>query len=60
LEVFDADSPVGLVQFDKSELHAPPLMFRVLHSLRPFFVARCVLGARQLWLNPSRNSGPPA
>jgi hypothetical protein len=48
------------VQFDESELLAPPLMFRALHFIRPFFVARCVLGARQLWLNPSRNSGPPA
>jgi hypothetical protein len=41
-------------------LLAPPLMFRVLHFILPIFVARCVLGVRQSWLNPSRNSGPLA
>jgi uncharacterized membrane protein YbhN (UPF0104 family) len=51
LGVFDAAMLVGLSQFDKNELLASLLIFRVLYFILPFCVALCVLGSRELWLS---------
>jgi uncharacterized membrane protein YbhN (UPF0104 family) len=51
LGVFDAAMLVGLSQFDKNELLASLLIFRVIYFILPFFLALCVLGARELWLS---------
>jgi glycosyltransferase 2 family protein len=51
LGVFDAAMLVGLSQFDKNELLASLLIFRVIYFILPFCLALCVLGARELWLS---------
>jgi uncharacterized membrane protein YbhN (UPF0104 family) len=58
LGVFDAAMLVGLAQFDKNELLAALLTFRVVYFMLPFAAALCLLGARELWLNLSRNAEP--
>jgi uncharacterized membrane protein YbhN (UPF0104 family) len=59
LGVFDAAMLVGLTQFDKNELLASLLLFRLVYFILPFCTALCVLGARELWLNLSKDSEPP-
>ena len=61
LGVFDAAMLVGLPQFDKNELLAALLVFRLIYYILPFCVALCVMGARELWLNLADNAGsqPP-
>jgi uncharacterized membrane protein YbhN (UPF0104 family) len=54
LGVFDAAMLVGLSQLDKSELLASLLIFRILYFILPFFVALCLLSARELWMNLCR------
>jgi uncharacterized membrane protein YbhN (UPF0104 family) len=51
LGVFDAAMLVALWQFDKEDVLAGLLLFRLLYYLAPFVVALIVLGARELWLN---------
>ena len=51
LGVFDAAMLLGLSQFDKNELLASLLIFRVIYFILPFFLALCVLGTRELWLS---------
>jgi uncharacterized membrane protein YbhN (UPF0104 family) len=51
LGVFDAAMLVALWQFDKEDLLAGLLLFRVLYYLTPFAIALAVLGAREIWLN---------
>lgn len=51
LGVFDAAMLVALWQFDKEELLAGMLLFRVLYYLTPFAVALVILGAREIWLS---------
>jgi glycosyltransferase 2 family protein len=51
LGVFDAAMLVALWQFDKEDLVAGLLLFRVLYYLVPFAVALSILGAREIWLN---------
>ncbi|HEY5379738.1 MAG TPA: UPF0104 family protein [Pseudolabrys sp.] len=51
LGVFDAAMLVALWQFDKEDLLAGLLLFRVLYYLTPFAIALVVLGAREIWLN---------
>jgi uncharacterized membrane protein YbhN (UPF0104 family) len=51
LGVFDAAMLVGLSQFDKNELLATLLVFRMLYFILPFFMAICVLSSRELWMN---------
>jgi uncharacterized membrane protein YbhN (UPF0104 family) len=58
LGVFDAVMLVGLAQFDRNELIASLLVFRALYFILPFFLALCVLGARELWLSLRGDSGP--
>jgi glycosyltransferase 2 family protein len=59
LGVFDAAMLVGLAQFDKNQLLASLLLFRLLYFILPFCTALCVLGARELWLNLSKDAEPP-
>ena len=56
LGVFDAAMLVGLAQLDKNELLASLLIFRILYFILPFFVALCVLSARELWMNLDRRA----
>jgi glycosyltransferase 2 family protein len=58
LGVFDAALLVGLAQFDKNELIASLLMFRLIYFILPFFVALCLLSARELWLSLTRARSP--
>jgi uncharacterized membrane protein YbhN (UPF0104 family) len=51
LGVFDAAMLVALWQFDKEEVLAGLLLFRLLYYLAPFVVALIILGAREIWLN---------
>jgi uncharacterized membrane protein YbhN (UPF0104 family) len=53
LGVFDAAMLVGLWQFDKEDLLAGLLLFRLLYYITPFTLAVVVLGVRELWLNVS-------
>jgi glycosyltransferase 2 family protein len=61
LGVFDAALLLGFAQFDRNELIASLLTFRLLYFILPFFVAVCTLSARELWLSlaKSGNSDPP-
>jgi len=51
LGVFDAAMLVALWQFDKEDLVAGLLLFRLLYYLVPFALALAVLGTREVWLN---------
>lgn len=51
LGVFDAAMLVALWQFDKEDLLAGLLLFRILYYLVPFALALLILGTRELWLN---------
>jgi glycosyltransferase 2 family protein len=51
LGVFDAAMLVALWQFDKEEVLAGLLLFRVLYYLVPFALALVILGTREIWLN---------
>lgn len=64
LGVFDAAMLVALWQFNKEDLLAGLLLFRLLYYLCPFVVAVAVLGHRELWLHmrraPALPEPPPA
>ncbi len=64
LGVFDAAMLVALWQFNREDLLAGLLLFRVLYYICPFVVAVVVLGTRELWLNmhraPALPEPPPA
>ena len=51
LGVFDAAMLVALWQFDKEQVLAGLLLFRVLYYLVPFALALTILGIREVWLN---------
>jgi uncharacterized membrane protein YbhN (UPF0104 family) len=51
LGVFDAAMLVALWEFDKEDLLAGLLLFRVLYYLVPFALALLVLGVRETLLN---------
>ena len=51
LGVFDAAMLVALWEFDKEDLLAALLIFRVLYYLVPFALALSILGLREVWLN---------
>ena len=51
LGVFDAAMLVALWQFDKEDLVAGLLLFRLLYYVCPFVVALAILGTRELWLS---------
>ena len=54
LGVFDAAMLIGLPQFEKEELLASLLIFRVLYFILPLFLAVLVLGIRELWLSAEK------
>jgi glycosyltransferase 2 family protein len=58
LGVFDAAMLVALWQFDKEDLVAGLLLFRLLYYLVPFAFALAILGAREIWLNISGKEVP--
>jgi uncharacterized membrane protein YbhN (UPF0104 family) len=51
LGVFDAAMLVALWEFDKEDLLAGLLLFRMLYYLVPFALALVILGIREFWLN---------
>jgi len=58
LGVFDAAMMVALWQFDKEDLLAGLLLFRLLYYIIPFVISLAILGVRELLLG--RNSRRPA
>jgi len=50
LGVFDAAMLVALIEYDKEELVAGLLLFRLLYYIVPFALSLLILGARELWL----------
>jgi uncharacterized membrane protein YbhN (UPF0104 family) len=54
LGVFDAAMLVALIEFDKEELLAGLLLFRLLYYIIPFALSLTILGLRELWLAVSR------
>ena len=59
LGVFDAAMLVALWQFNKEDLLAGLLLFRLLYYLCPFVVALVILGIREAWLGTRRASALP-
>src|SRR4030088_1848831 len=51
LGVFDAAMLVALWQYDKEDLLAGLLLFRVLYYLTPFAFSLAILGGREIWLS---------
>jgi hypothetical protein len=54
LGVFDAAMLVGLSQFNREDLVAGLLLFRLLYFIIPFSLALASVGARELWLATTR------
>jgi len=54
LGVFDAAMLVGLRQFNREDLVAGLLLFRLLYFIIPFTLALLAVGARELWLATTR------
>ena len=54
LGVFDAAMLVALWQFNKEDVVAGLLLFRLLYYICPFVLALAILGVRELWLNTRR------
>ncbi|MGE3988658.1 lysylphosphatidylglycerol synthase domain-containing protein [Pseudorhodoplanes sp.] len=59
LGVFDAAMLVALWQFDKEELLASLLLFRLLYYVLPFAFALAILGAREIIKGMFSNRVPP-
>ncbi len=59
LGVFDAAMLVALWQFDKEDVLAGLLLFRLLYYLTPFVIALAILGAREIWLSVRHAKPPP-
>src|SRR5262249_33102522 len=51
LGVFDAAMLVALWQFEKEDVLAGLLLFRLLYYITPFALSLIVLGLRELWLS---------
>jgi uncharacterized membrane protein YbhN (UPF0104 family) len=51
LGVFDAAMLVALPEFNKEQLVATLVVFRILYFMIPFAIAIAIMGARELWLN---------
>jgi glycosyltransferase 2 family protein len=58
LGVFDAAMMVALWQYDKEELLAGLLLFRLLYYIVPFAIALVILGGRELWLTSTAQRRP--
>jgi uncharacterized membrane protein YbhN (UPF0104 family) len=59
LGVFDAAMLVALWQFDKEDLLAGLLLFRLLYYIVPFTLALAILGAREVFKGLSGERVPP-
>ncbi len=59
LGVFDAAILVALWQYDKEDLLAGVLLFRLLYYILPFALALAILGLRELWLGARRPKNLP-
>src|SRR5262249_61505199 len=59
LGVFDAAMLVGLSQFDREELVAGLLLFRLLYFILPFALALLAVGTREVWLAIGRTPVAP-
>ena len=46
----DAAMLVALIEYDKEQLVAGLLLFRLLYYIVPFALSLLILGARELWL----------
>ena len=57
--VFDAAMLVALWQFDKEQLLAGLLLFRLLYYVTPFALSLVILGIRELWLAAHGTRLPP-
>lgn len=55
LGVFDAAMLVALIEFEKEELLAGLLLFRLLYYVIPFALSLVILGVRELWLGVAPN-----
>ena len=53
LGVFDAAILMALIEFEREELVAGLLLFRLLYYVIPFALSLLILGARELWLSVS-------
>jgi hypothetical protein len=60
LGVFDAAMLVALWQYDKEDVLAGLLLFRLLYYLSPFVIALAILGVREIWLSLRRAKPRPA
>ena len=60
LGVFDAAMLVALWQYDKEDVLAGLLLFRLLYYLSPFVIALAILGTREIWLSFKRAKPLPA
>src|SRR4051812_20525132 len=58
LGVFDAAMLAALWTFDKEQLVAGLLLFRLLYYFIPFALALTILGLRELWVSSMRKSSP--
>ena len=56
LGVFDAAMLVALIEYDKEQLVAGLLLFRLLYYIVPFALSLLILGVRELWLGVAKNS----
>jgi uncharacterized membrane protein YbhN (UPF0104 family) len=59
LGVFDAAMLVALWQFDKEDLLAGLLLFRLLYYIVPFVLSLMILGGRELYLGLRGRRPPP-
>jgi uncharacterized membrane protein YbhN (UPF0104 family) len=58
LGVFDAAMVFALWQYDREDLVAGLLLFRLLYYITPFTLALAILGAREVWVNMTRQKRP--
>jgi uncharacterized membrane protein YbhN (UPF0104 family) len=56
LGVFDAAMLVALIEFEREELLAGLLLFRLLYYVIPFALSLLILGVRELWLGVAPKS----
>jgi uncharacterized membrane protein YbhN (UPF0104 family) len=54
--VFDAAMLVALIEFEREELLAGLLLFRLLYYVVPFALSLAILGLRELWLGVAPKS----
>jgi uncharacterized membrane protein YbhN (UPF0104 family) len=59
LGVFDAAMLVALWQYDKEDLLAGLLLFRLLYYITPFAISLAILGVREFWLGLGKPQSVP-